>query len=158
MNAQPNDGPRVARFVRYANPVMTTLERMGLVVGSMRLLSVPGRKTGRMHTLPVSPFRVDGRLYLCSMGEVGWVRNARASGWGILARGRRQARFDLVELPLAERGAILRQFPVLVPHGANLFVRMGVVTSGDPEAFAAAADRLVVFRADPSPGEPRAAG
>lgn len=158
MNAQPSAGPRVPRLVRYANPVITTLERMGMVVGTMRLLTVPGRRTGRMHTLPVSPFRVDGRLYICSMGEVGWVRNARASGWGILARGRRQARFNLVELPLAERGGILREFPAQVPHGANLFVRMGVVTSADPEAFAAAADRMVVFRADPAPGEPGTAG
>ncbi|HEX4216267.1 MAG TPA: nitroreductase/quinone reductase family protein [Candidatus Dormibacteraeota bacterium] len=158
MSAQPSIGPRIPRFVRYANPVITTLGRMGLVLGTMRLLTVPGRKSGKMRTTPVSPFKVDGRLYICSMGHVEWVRNARASGWGILARGRRHARFGLVEIPLRERGAILREFPARVPHGASMFVRLGIVASVDPDAFAAAADRMVVFRADPMSEEPGTAG
>jgi hypothetical protein len=158
MSAQPSAGPHIPRFVRYANPVIVSLERMGLVVGTMRLLSVPGRKSGKMRTVPVSPFKVEGRIYICSMGHVQWVRNARAAGWGVLARGRRHGRFNLVEIPLEERGAILREFPAKVPHGAAMFVRLGVATSCQPDAFAAAADKMVVFRADPAPEAPGTAG
>ena len=49
------------RWLEVANPVIVALQRIGLVIGTMRLLSVPGRKSGRLRTTPVSPLTVDGR-------------------------------------------------------------------------------------------------
>lgn len=68
----------------------------------------------------------------------------------MLTRGRRAQRVDLVELPVAERGRILREFPGQVPRGVDAFVRNGLVESASPEHFEAAADRCPVFRAVPS--------
>ena len=78
------------------------------------------------------------------------MKNARAAGWGILARGRRRRRVRLIELDLEERRPILRQFPVQVPAGVRFFVQVGAVRPpADPDAFAEAAPVLAVFRVEP---------
>jgi hypothetical protein len=56
----------------------------------------------------------------------------------------------VVELPVEERGPILREFPRQIPHGVAYFEKL-LNLSGDPEAFAAAAPRCPVFRFDPLP-------
>ena len=115
------------------------------------MLAVPGRKTGRLRSTPVSLLTVDGRRYICSLPGIDWVKNARTAGWGVLARGRDEERVALVELPAEERVSILREFPRQVPHGVQFFVTVGAVRPpADAEAFAAAAPRLTVFRIDPS--------
>lgn len=134
------------RWLGPANRVIVALQRRGLAIGTMRLLSVPGRKTGGLHTTPVSPFTVHGHRYVIGFPQADWVKNARAAGWGVLARGRREERVNLVELPPGERAQILRQFPREVPHGVRYFVRAGIVRSPDPESFASAAPWFPVFR------------
>lgn len=124
------------RWLRPVNRVIVLLQRLGIAFLSFHLLSVPGRRTGRLRTTPVSPFSVEGRRYLVSFGQTEWVKNARAAGWGILARGRRRQRVRLLALDLEERGPILRQFPVQVPPA-------------DPDAFAEAAPVLAVFQVEP---------
>jgi len=134
------------RWLEPVNRVIVFLQRLGIAFFSFHLISVPGRRTGRLRTTPVSPFSVDGQRYIVSIGQTNWVRNARAAGWGILARGRSQQRVRLTELPVPEREPIVRQFPVKVPHGVSFLVRVGAVAPpGDPDAFAAAAPRLAVF-------------
>src|SRR5919202_2778868 len=41
--------------LKPANRVVVALQRLGLAFGPMRLLSVPGRKSGRIQTTPISP-------------------------------------------------------------------------------------------------------
>jgi deazaflavin-dependent oxidoreductase (nitroreductase family) len=137
-----------------ANRVIIALQRLGLTIGTMRLLSVPGRKSGKLRTTPVSPLTVDGRRYIVGgFQQADWVKNARAAGWGILARGRREERVTLVELPPEERASILWEFPRKVPHGVRFFVQGGIVESADPESFAATAPRCPVFRVEGRTGE-----
>ncbi|HEX2181049.1 MAG TPA: nitroreductase/quinone reductase family protein [Rubrobacteraceae bacterium] len=143
----PNDLV-LPRWLKPANRVIVTLQRLGLTIGTMRLLSVPGRKSGRLRTTPVSPLFMDGERFIVGVQGADWVENARAAGWGILARGRREERVTLVELPPEERAPILERFPREVPHGVEFFVRAGIVASADPDAFASAAPRCAVFRAD----------
>jgi hypothetical protein len=89
---------------------------------------------------------VDGKRYVVAgFDEADWVKNARAAGWGILARGREQERVTLMELPAEERAPILREFPRKVPHGVRFFRQLYGVPN-DPEAFAALAPRCPVFR------------
>jgi hypothetical protein len=95
----------------------------------------------------VSVLTLDGERYVCTGYETDWVKNARAAGWGILARGRRRERVALVELPVEERGRILREFPRQVPGGVRFFERL-LDLPNDPDAFAAAAPRCPVFRID----------
>jgi hypothetical protein len=113
---------RLPRWLKFANPVIVALQRRGVVIGTMRLLSVPGRKSGKVRTTPVSPLMVDGERYIIAgLEEADWVKNVRIAGWGILGRGRDQERVNLVELPLQERAPVLREFPSKVPHGVQFF-------------------------------------
>jgi len=132
--------------------VIIALQLRGVVIGTMRLLSVPGRKSGKMRTTPVSPLTVDGQRYIVGGLEgADWVKNARAAGWGVLARGRKVEWVSLVELPVEERGPVLREFPLRVPHGVGFFRQLYGV-SGDPEEFAALAPRCPVFRVEEARG------
>ena len=144
------DNSTLPRWLKPANHVVIALQRAGLPVGTMRLLSVPGRKSGRLHTTPVSPLTVDGRRYIVGgLDQADWVKNARVAGWGILAHGRKAERVTLVELPVEERAAVLREFPRLVPHGVQFFQRLYNLPRDPvalPEAFARLAPRCPVFR------------
>ena len=99
-----------------------------------------------MRSTPVSLVTVDGRRYIvAAFAQADWVKNVRAAGAGDLARGRRHESVRLVELPVAERGPVLREFLRQVPGGVRFF---GM--SSDPDAIVAAADRYPVFRIDAS--------
>ena len=142
---------KLPRWLKPANRVVIALNRLGLAIGTQHVLAIPGRKTGKLRRTPVSLLTVDGRRYIVTALETDWVKNARAAGWGSLARGRTEERVALVELPVAERGPILREFPRQVPHGVQFFERV-LGLPGDPEAFAAAAPQCPVFRVDrPAP-------
>jgi hypothetical protein len=143
---------KLPRWLKPANRVIVALQRLGLVIGTMHLLSVPGRKSGELRTTPVSPLMVGGRRYVVAGLEAAdWVKNAQADGWGILTRGRKEERVSLIELPVEERGPILREFPIKVPSGVRFFQQLYGV-SNDPEAFAALAPRCPVFRVEEASG------
>lgn len=125
----------------------------------MRVLSVPGRKSGQLRSTPVSPLTVEGQRYIVGgIAEADWVKNARAAGWGLLAHGRTSERVGLVELPVEQRAAILRAFPREVPHGVQFFRQLYGLPKDCatlPEAFAALAPQCPVFRVEPSPASRR---
>lgn len=138
------------RWLKPLNRVIVLLQRLGIAFFTFHVLSVPGRRTRRLRTTPVSPFSVEGRRYIVSLGQTEWVKNARAAGWAILARGRRRQRVRLIALDLEERRPILRRFPLQVPGGVRFFVQLGAVRPpADPDAFAEAAPVLTVFRVEP---------
>lgn len=142
-----SDAPKLPRWLKPANRIIIVLNRLGLVVGTQHVLSIPGQKTGKMRSTPVSLLTVDGQRYIVTGFETNWVKNARAAGWAMLERGRKKERVALIELPATERAPILREFPRQVPHGVQYFEQMLGLPS-DPEAFAAAAPRCPVFRID----------
>ncbi|GAA4541349.1 nitroreductase/quinone reductase family protein [Amycolatopsis samaneae] len=138
------------RGLKAMNRVVTTLYRLGVRIGTIHLLTVPGRKSGQPRTTPVSPYLVGGNRYLLGgIDGADWVRNVRAAGTAVLARGKREERVRLVELPVGERGPILRAFPREVPHGVPMMIKTGLVEKGTPEEFEAVADRCTVFRVEP---------
>jgi hypothetical protein len=139
-------------WLKPVNRLVVVLNRAGLAVGTQHVLSIRGRKTGKLRSTPVSLLTVDGRRYVCTGFATDWVKNARTAGWGLLSRGRRTDRVVLVELPIEQRAPILREFPRQVPHGVAYFERILGLPS-DPEAFVAAAPRCPVFRIDPMPEE-----
>ena len=142
--------PNLPRWLKPVNRVVSALNRLGLALGTQHVLSIPGRKSGKLRSTPVSLLTVDGRRYVATVGETDWVKNARAAGWAMLARGRRQERVALVELTPEERAPILREFPRQIPQGVRFF-QMTLGLENDPESFAAAAPRCPVFRIDPLP-------
>jgi hypothetical protein len=81
------------------------------------------------------------------------VANARANPHAILADGRRRTRITLVEVDVEQRRhhLLLAQL-TNEPDIGNLLVRSGLVTSPESEAVASAANRIAVFRIEPSAG------
>jgi Domain of unknown function (DUF385). len=123
------------------------LLRLGLRIGTQHVLSVPGRKTGRLWSTPVSLVKLDGARYIVSGEGLAWVKNARVAGWGTLERARRQERVTLTELPPEDRGPILRAFWHQVPGGRSFIARLfGIAPDSSADDFAAAAPRCPVFR------------
>jgi deazaflavin-dependent oxidoreductase (nitroreductase family) len=118
--------------------------------GTIHVLTVVGRTSGKPRRTPVSVLSTGGARYIVGgRVDMDWVRNARAQGWGVLAHGRSQERVWLVELPVAERGAILREFPQLVPGGIPFFRRLYDLPrkrAALPDAFAHLAAQVAVFR------------
>jgi hypothetical protein len=139
-------------WLKPVNRLVKLLSRAGLPLGTIHVLSVPGRVSGAMRATPVSPLTVAGRRYVLSpLPRSDWVRNAQAAGWGVLSAGRKPARVKLEEVTdPAEKAAVLRAFPTEVPSGVPFFVRVGVVTSDSPDEFEAAAPSCVVFRVVPA--------
>ncbi len=134
---------RLPRWLKLINPVFMLLNRLGLAVGIVHVLTVRGRKTGAPYSTPISLMVLDGQRYIVSYPWVGWVKNARAQGECMLARGRRQEAVRLIELSPDERMPVLRAFPVLVPHGVRFFN-----LPPTPEAFERAAPQLTAFRVE----------
>lgn len=145
---EARSGKTPPRWLKASNRFIVAFQRLGLVIDPIRLLSVPSRRSGKLRTTPISPLTLDGERYVVALFEgADWVENARAGGWGILARGRKKERVTLVELPPEERGVVLREFTDKVPQGARfLGQRYGI--PNDPESFAALAPRCPVFRVE----------
>lgn len=95
---------------RFTNRVLAILIRMGIMPAKMHLLTVRGRKTGKLYTTPVSPVTDGSRRYVVALGEVGWVKNARASGEVVLTRGSKQETLKIKELSPAEAAPILKAY------------------------------------------------
>lgn len=138
---------RLPRWLPAANRVVRGLNRLGLRLGTVHVLTVPGRRSGQPRPTPVSPLTVDGRRYVVAgFPDADWARNVRAAGQGELASGRRRVRVRLAEITdPGERRAVVRAFPAEVPHGVPFFVRIGLVATGSADEFEAAADRVAVF-------------
>jgi deazaflavin-dependent oxidoreductase (nitroreductase family) len=134
------------------NRVVQALQRAGVSPGPVRVLTVPGRRTGRPRSTPVSPVTFRGERYLVAgVPESDWVLNARASGRGDLARGRRHEPVRLTEVSdVPTKADLLRTYPEHVPVGVAMLRMLGVVRGGAPSDLAAAADRVAVLRLDPA--------
>jgi deazaflavin-dependent oxidoreductase (nitroreductase family) len=102
---------RLTGSLRVASTIIGTLLRIGLPVGPSVLLSVRGRKSGKIYTIPVALVENSGMSFLvAAFGEVNWVRNLRAAGQAQLTRRRHTEAIGVVELGIRESAPILKQF------------------------------------------------
>ena len=129
---------RPPRYLKPMNKFMMTVQKLGIPTGPAMVLTVPGRKTGKPRSTPMTPFEHDGDLYVVA-GYPGadWASNARAAGAGTLSRGRKSRHIKIVELDAAESRPVLRTFPVKVPVGVGFAKRSGLVREGTPDEFEA---------------------
>jgi deazaflavin-dependent oxidoreductase (nitroreductase family) len=141
---------RPPRYLKPMNKVMMAVQKLGIPTGPAMVLTVPGRKTGKPRSTPMTPFEHDGGLYAVA-GYPGsdWASNARAAGVGTLSRGRKSRQVKIIELDTAESRFALRAFAVKVPVGVGFAKRAGLVRDGAPDEFADLAGQLAVFRFDP---------
>ncbi|MGH3627835.1 MAG: nitroreductase/quinone reductase family protein, partial [Sciscionella sp.] len=135
--------PNLPRWLKLVNPVVMFLNKQGLAVGPMEVLTTTGRRSGKLISNPVSPLTLDGKRYICTVGDTSWVLNARANHHVTLHRGHHKYTTELIEIPEADRGKILREFPVKVPGGVAFF-RRSLGISGTPESFEQVSDRCPV--------------
>ena len=96
---------------RGLNALVRPLARLGLAGRSTHVLTVPGRRSGRLWSTPVSIVRDgDERWLVAPYGERNWVKNARAAGWVDLRRGRRRERLRIEELGPEAATPVLREY------------------------------------------------
>ena len=126
------------------NGVVAPLVRLGVGPRHTYLLSVPGRRSGRIYTTPVTLVERGGARWLVApYGERSWVKNARAAGWVELRRGRHRERVRVEEVDPGERAPVLRAYIRRVPLTKRFF---DARPDAPVEAFAAEAGRHPVFR------------
>jgi deazaflavin-dependent oxidoreductase (nitroreductase family) len=143
---------RPPRWLKPMNKVVIAMQKLGVRTGPAMVLTVPGRKSGRPRSTPMTPFELHGNLYtVAGFRRAEWALNARAAGAGTLTRGRKSKRVRIVELTAEEARPVLRSFPVEVPVGVGFAKRSGLVDQGTPDEFEALAGRCPVFRFDPIP-------
>ena len=101
---------------RAANRLVRLLLALGLMPGPTYLLTVPGRRTGRPLSTPVTLVEEGGDRWLVApYGDVAWVRSARAAGQVTLTRGRRTETVPLRELSSGEAAPVLQRYVTRVP-------------------------------------------
>jgi len=128
---------------RMSNSILTTLIHLGVKLQGTYLLSIPGRKTGKIHTIPIRLIQKGGQRWLVApYGEVNWVLNARAAGQVTLSPGRTSETVTIVELDPKESAPVLKEYLTQVPYVKPYF---DVTPESSPEAFAAEAPRHPVF-------------
>lgn len=104
------------------NSLNRPLLRVGIGAPNQRLLVVPGRRTGRLHSTPVSVLDHDGERYLVAgFGGGDWVSNVRHAGLARLRHGRIDESVLLVEIDPKEAPALVATFAAKV-RGGRAFV------------------------------------
>jgi deazaflavin-dependent oxidoreductase (nitroreductase family) len=129
---------------RVLNELIKRLIALGIGPARLRLLSVPGRKSGRTYTTPVNLVERGGERYLVApYGERSWVKNARVAGAVTLRRGDHEELRRIEALDAQSAAPVLKQYvrenPITRPY-------FGVPSDAPEEAFVAEARTHPVFR------------
>jgi deazaflavin-dependent oxidoreductase (nitroreductase family) len=148
LTSQKNPTP--PRWLKPMNKVFLALQRTGLGMKELPVLTVPGRKSGKPRSTPLSVLEHEGQRYLLEgFPGADWARNVRAAdGHATLSTGKRREQVRLVELDPQDALPVLRLWPVRIADGAKIMADAGVVEAVTPEAFEAVAGRCGVFRVD----------
>jgi len=138
-------GNRPHLLARVLNRAFAIVHGLGAAPDYFVTLEVPGRRSGRMTSLPLVMAVVDGQRYLVSMlGEdVAWVRNVRAAGGHAVLRHGRRETVRLEEVPTAQRAPIVKTYLQCAP-GARPHIQ--VDKDAPLTAFEAIASTIPVFR------------
>lgn len=132
------------RSHEFINRLMKILIRLGVGPKNTYLLTVQGRKSGKLYTTPVTLVRQEDQYWLVApYGVVNWVKNARAAGEVILRRGRRSKTVTITELGAEESAPILKEYIKREPITRPYF---NVKPDAPLEAFIAEAPLHPVFR------------
>ena len=129
---------------KLANWLLTALLRLGLGPQTTYLLTVRGRRSGKLYSTPINLIEHgDDRWLVAPYGVVSWVRNARAAGQVTLTRGRRSESVKITELGPDDSAPILKEY---VQRNAITRPYIDAPPDAPAEAFAAEASRHPVFK------------
>lgn len=168
--ASPRTDPRSrapGAFLRCINPLARRMIPAGIPTGAPNvLLSMRGRRSGKLRTVPLGMLELDGRWFVqASYGETGWVANLRADGAAtVTPPGGPPVAVRAIELSPEEGGAVLQRMlgsfrrsrvlrALLGPHwrppiGVLSVLRLRV--DDMPEEYTAAARHCPLFELRPT--------
>jgi deazaflavin-dependent oxidoreductase (nitroreductase family) len=105
---------QVRPITRVVNQIVKAFIRLG--IGPSYVLTVPGRKSGKSYSTPVTLVEENGERWLVApYGDVAWVRNARVTGQVTLTRKQRSEIVSITELAPAESAPVLKLYVTRVP-------------------------------------------
>ena len=135
---------RLGFWRRSVNRIIHALLQVGLGPPHTYLLTVPGRRSQKPYSTPVTLVEENGDRWLVApYGEVGWVKNARAAGQVTLERGRRSETVRIAELLPDEAAPVLKKYLSRLPVVWPFF---DVTPKSQIADFVAEAPRHPVFR------------
>jgi hypothetical protein len=138
---------RPTRLGKLVTGVLAWVAGLGVLPPILVTLQVRGRRSGRLRSKILVVTEHHGQRYLVSMlgNNSEWVRNVRAaSGEAFLKRGRARP-VRLTEIPIGERGPILKAYCRVATSGREHFP---VAYDAPVSEFDAVAERYPVFRID----------
>ncbi len=139
---------RVNKAERAINAMFRLFTRLGLGAKYRHILTVRGRKSGKLYSTPVDVMESGGRRFLVAgYGVVNWVRNARAAGEVSLSRRGRTEQVRVSELSAEASAPVLRQYISEVRVTRPYF---DVTLDSTDQEFAAEAPRHPVFEVQAS--------
>jgi hypothetical protein len=107
---------RPNRVARLKDRASVELLKAGISPQRTAVLSVQGRRSGLIVSLPVVVTAYEGERYLVSMlGESNWVRNVRAADGRAVLRQNRSEAVRLLEVPVRDRPPVLRRYLAASP-------------------------------------------
>jgi len=134
---------RLSVWRRGVNVLVRLMLRWGFARRHTYLLNVPGRKSGRLYSTPVTLVEEGGvRWLVAPYGEVGWVRNARVAAAVTVSRSRRAETVGIRELTPSEAAPVLKTYLTQVPITRPFF---DVTPESDLQAFGSEAPKHPVF-------------
>jgi deazaflavin-dependent oxidoreductase (nitroreductase family) len=132
---------------RLINRVFSVLTRLGLGASYRHVLSVRGRKTGRVYSTPVDVIELGGARWLVAgYGPANWARNVRAAGEVTLSRGGRSETLKAESAGPDDAVPVLRKYMTEIRVTRPYF---DAAPDSPDEAVAAELGRHAVFRLTP---------
>jgi deazaflavin-dependent oxidoreductase (nitroreductase family) len=133
---------------RLINWWFRTLTKLGLGASYRHILTVPGRKTGRLHSTPVDVVEAGGQRWLVAgYGPANWVLNTRTAGEVALSRGGRSETYKVEEAGPEDAIPVLRKYIAEIRVTRPYF---DAAPNASDEAVAAELPRHAVFRLIPA--------
>lgn len=137
------------RLGKLVTGALAWVSGLGIMPRVLATLQVRGRRSGRLRSSILVVAKHDGQRYLVSMLGDGseWVRNVRAAGGEAFVKRGRSRPVRLTEVPVGERGPILKAYCQVATSGRHHFP---LSHNAPLSEFGAVAERYPVFRIDPA--------
>jgi deazaflavin-dependent oxidoreductase (nitroreductase family) len=118
----PKKASHLPKGQKLIDSIYITIVRFGLLPGAY-LIKVPGRKSGKIYTVPLFVLHSRGELWLVAgFAQSDWVKNVRAAGGCTLYHDRREEKVGVEEIKDIDLcAALLKEFVSKAPGARRGF-------------------------------------